>query len=87
VPENQGQTQGGQTARRPDSRVDLVMAALPYALPVLGGLIGVIWVNLNKMDFLNPFVAVVIGVVIGRLVAWVITKLFGQKGRRRQGRR
>lgn len=51
-----------------------IMAALPFVLPVLGGLLGVVWVNLNKMDFMNPVVAVVLGVVLGRVAAIFIVR-------------
>lgn len=59
-----------------------IEAALPYVLPVLGGLLGVVWVNLNKFDFINPVVAVVIGVIAGRLAALLVTRLM-RKARRR----
>ena len=57
-------------------------AALPYILPVLGGLLGIVWVNLNKMDFINPVVAIVIGVVLGRVAAIFLTRLM-RKSRRK----
>lgn len=57
-------------------------AWLPYALPVLGGLLGVVWVNLNKMDFLNPVVAVVIGVILGRVASIFAVRAL-RKSRRR----
>ena len=61
-----------------------IEAALPYILPVLGGLLGVIWVNLNKMDFINPVLAIVIGVVLGRVAAVFITRMMRKS--RRKGR-
>ena len=60
-----------------------IEAWLPYALPVLGGLLGVVWVNLNKMDFLNPVVAVVIGVVLGRVASIFAVRAL-RKSRRKE---
>ncbi|WP_127112033.1 hypothetical protein [Shimia sediminis] len=60
-----------------------IEAALPYVLPVLGGLLGVIWVNLNKFEFINPVFAIVIGVVLGRLAALLTTRLM-RKARRKE---
>ncbi len=67
-------------ADREPTLADRLEAALPYVLPVIGGLLGVIWVNLNRMDFLNPIVAIVLGVVAGRLAATGIIRLM-QRGR------
>lgn len=59
-----------------------IEAWLPYALPVLGGLLGIVWVNLNKMDFINPVLAIVIGVVLGRVAAIFATRAM-RKARRK----
>ncbi|MBV2361205.1 hypothetical protein KUH32_15685 [Thalassococcus sp. CAU 1522] len=55
-----------------------VMSMLPYALPILGGLLGVVYVNMNRSDFINPFFAIAIGVIVGRLVAWAIQGIAGR---------
>ena len=44
---------------------------LPYALPVLGGLMGVVWVNLNKFDFINP----VLGIGLGAIAGWAAARI------------
>jgi len=54
---------------------DRVLTWLPYALPVLGGFLGMVWVQVNRADQLNPVVAVVLGVVAGRLLAGLILRL------------
>ncbi len=54
---------------------DRILSWLPYALPVLGGLLGTVWVQVNRAEQLNPVVAVVLGVVAGRLVAALILRL------------
>lgn len=59
-----------------------IEAALPYVLPVFGGLLGVVWVNLNKFEFINPVLAIVIGVVLGRVAAVFITRMM-RKSRRK----
>jgi hypothetical protein len=58
--------------------LDTAIAVLPYALPVLGGLLGVVWVNLNKMEFLNPVLWIGIGVVAGWVLARVLVRLLGR---------
>jgi hypothetical protein len=58
--------------------IERIVAALPYALPVLGGLLGVVWVNLNKMEFLNPVLWIGIGVVAGWVLARVLVRLLGR---------
>nr|WP_319948087.1 hypothetical protein [uncultured Shimia sp.] len=52
---------------------------LPYALPVLGGLLGVSYVNMVPQAFVNPVLAIVIGVVAGRILAFGIGKLLRPK--------
>ncbi len=56
---------------------DDVLTALGYALPVLGGLLGVAYVNINHMNFINPVWAVGGGAILGWIVARVIRKLLG----------
>lgn len=58
---------------------DRVLSWLPYALPVLGGFLGMAWVQLNRADQLNPVVAVVLGVVAGRLLAALILRLVPER--------
>lgn len=65
-------------ARNSTSVIERIVAALPYALPVLGGLLGVVWVNLNKMEFLNPVLWIGIGVVAGWVLARVLVRLLGR---------
>ncbi|WP_171176470.1 hypothetical protein [Ruegeria sp. HKCCD8929] len=38
---------------------------IPYMLPVLGGLIAIFYVNFREMSFLNPMLAVAVGVFLG----------------------
>jgi len=49
---------------------------MPYVLPVLGGLFGVIYVNLFPKDQINPVFAIGGGALLGWLssrgVAWLI---------------
>jgi presenilin-like A22 family membrane protease len=44
---------------------------LPFALPVLGGLLGVIWVNLITKDFLHP----VLWIGLGAIAGWAVSRL------------
>ncbi|WP_245709654.1 hypothetical protein [Ruegeria halocynthiae] len=53
------------------------MTVLGYALPVLGGLLGVAYVNTNYMDFINPVWAVGGGALLGWIIARVIRKTLG----------
>ncbi|WP_306004744.1 hypothetical protein [Aquicoccus porphyridii] len=54
---------------------DRVLSWLPYALPVLGGFLGMLWVQMNPAAQLNPVVAVVLGVVAGRLLSVLVLRL------------
>lgn len=65
-------------ARNSTPVIERIVAALPYALPVLGGLLGVVWVNLNKMEFLNPVLWIGIGVVAGWALAKLLVRLLGR---------
>ncbi|SDW40225.1 hypothetical protein SAMN05444358_101726 [Ruegeria halocynthiae] len=58
-------------------RKDDVLTVLGYALPVLGGLLGVAYVNTNYMDFINPVWAVGGGALLGWIIARVIRKTLG----------
>ncbi|WP_243470728.1 hypothetical protein [Ruegeria denitrificans] len=53
------------------------MTWLGYALPVLGGLIGVAYVNINHMEFINPVWAVGGGAILGWIAARLIRKALG----------
>lgn len=61
-----------------------VQSWLPYALPVLGGTIGVAYVNMVPQAFLNPVAGIVIGALLGRLAAYFIVKAM-RKARRKSG--
>ncbi len=56
-------------------RRDDVLTALGYALPVLGGLLGVVYVNINPKEFLNPVWAVGGGAILGWGCSLIIRKL------------
>ena len=56
-----------------------IEAWIPFVLPVLGGVIGVLWVNLNKMDFINPVLGIGLGAVAGWIAARVIVKLMHRR--------
>ncbi len=56
---------------------DDVLTWLGYALPVLGGLLGVAYVNINHMAFINPVWAVGGGVILGWIAARLIRKVLG----------
>ena len=57
---------------------------LPYALPVLGGVLGVAYVNLMPKSFLIPVLGIVIGAVLGRIASYFIVKAM-RKARRKSG--
>ena len=50
-----------------------VLAALPYALPVLGGLIGIAWINMTSHG--SPILGIAGGALLGAVVAAVIVRL------------
>ncbi|UAB90349.1 hypothetical protein I5192_06725 [Ruegeria sp. SCSIO 43209] len=64
---------------KPQQRIrkDDVLTVLGYALPVLGGLLGVAYVNTKYMDFINPVWAVGAGALLGWIIARVIRKVLG----------
>lgn len=55
-----------------------IAAALPYVLPVIGGALGMVWVNVNRMDFLFPVFWIVLGVVGGWLLSRLILALMSR---------
>lgn len=58
---------------------------LPYALPVLGGVIGVAYVNMVPKAFVNPVLGIVIGALAGRVLAFLIVKAMRKARRRSKG--
>ncbi|WP_298935432.1 hypothetical protein [uncultured Ruegeria sp.] len=64
---------------KPRQRIqrDEVLTAMGYALPVLGGLFGVAYVNINYMAFINPVWAVGGGVILGWIASRILRKLLG----------
>ncbi|MEX0318359.1 MAG: hypothetical protein AB3N21_10430 [Ruegeria sp.] len=48
---------------------------IPYVLPVLGGLIGIFYVNFRETSFLNPMLAVAVGVFLGWGAAQLLRRL------------
>ncbi len=44
---------------------DNVERGVPYVMPAIGGALGVTWVNLNEMQFLNPMIWIPLGVFLG----------------------
>ncbi len=62
---------------RNGNRKDDVLTVLGYALPVLGGLLGMVYVNTNYMDFINPVWAVGGGAILGWIAARLIRRLLG----------
>ena len=66
-------------ARAPRNRIrkDDVLTAVSYALPVLGGLLGVAYVNIHYTDFINPVWAVGGGAILGWVAARVMRRFLG----------
>lgn len=54
-------------------------AAITYILPVLGGALGVIYVNVFRSDFINPVLGIGGGAILGWAVARVILKLLSKR--------
>ncbi|MFY2826652.1 hypothetical protein [Ruegeria sp. MALMAid1280] len=65
-----------RTPRKSIQRDD-VLTWLGYALPVLGGLLGMAYVNIFYMAFINPVWAVGIGAILGWVAARLIRKVLG----------
>ena len=65
--------------RSPGTRIrkDDVLTWLGYALPVLGGLLGVAYVNTHYMEFINPVWAVGGGAILGWILARLIRRILG----------
>lgn len=53
-----------------------IASALPFVLPVLGGLVGVLFVTWFAREA-NPFIWIVVGVIAGRLLASFLLRLLG----------
>ena len=55
-----------------------IASFLPYALPVLGGVLGIIYVNLTPREFNNPAVWIAVGAAVGwavsRVIVWQMNK-------------
>ncbi len=66
-------------ARTPRIRIQKhdVLIWLGYALPVLGGLLGVAYVNINYFEFINPVWAIGGGAILGWIAARLIRKVLG----------
>ncbi|MCG7518254.1 hypothetical protein [Ruegeria sp. Ofav3-42] len=66
-------------ARKPGKsfRKDDVLTLVGYALPVLGGLLGVAYVNINHMEFINPVWAVGGGAILGWVAARIMRRMLG----------
>jgi len=56
---------------------DDVLNWLGYVLPVLGGLLGVVYVNINLTEFINPVWAIGGGVILGWITARLIRRVLG----------
>lgn len=54
-------------------------AAITYVLPVLGGALGVIYVNVFRADFINPVLGIGGGAVLGWALARLILKLMNKR--------
>ncbi len=54
-----------------------VLTAASYALPVLGGLLGATYVNVNYTDFINPVWAIGGGAVLGWIAARLLRRVPG----------
>ncbi len=55
------------------------IGALPFVLPLLGGLTGVIFVNLNQFASFNPVFGIGLGAVVGWFLARLLQKLLHGK--------
>ena len=60
--------------QRTSPALSRLLAWLPYALPVLGGVIGVAFVNLQPAAFINPVLAIAVGAVAGWIVSVLVRK-------------
>ena len=48
-------------------------------MPALGGLAGVIWVNMNKSEFINPVLGIGGGIVGGWIAGRILLKLMQRR--------
>lgn len=55
--------------------LDSVERAIPFIMPAIGGGLGVIYVNLYPMKFLNPMIWIPLGIFLGWATARGILKL------------
>lgn len=60
---------------RQNSLLDSIERAIPFAMPALGGALGVIWVNLQPMKLYNPMIWIPLGIFLGWAVGRGILKL------------
>ena len=59
-------------ADNPEPLIQKVATWLPFVLPVLGGAVGITYVNLSAHA--NPFIWIALGVVAGRVLAHFAVK-------------
>lgn len=62
-------------ADRPSALSERILAALPFALPVLGGVLGIAWVNMTTHG--SPVLGIAAGALAGWLAAALLSKLLG----------
>ncbi|UWQ89667.1 hypothetical protein QEZ52_12710 [Aliisedimentitalea scapharcae] len=55
-----------------------IVSFAPFALPVLGGVLGVVYVNLTPKEFNNPVLWIGIGAIAGWLVSRIVVNLIGR---------
>lgn len=51
---------------------------IPYVFPAIGGAAGVVWVNLHKMDQLNPMYWIGGGIILGFIAARIVVNLLSR---------
>ncbi|MDK3072712.1 hypothetical protein QO034_06290 [Sedimentitalea sp. JM2-8] len=62
-------------ADRPPALSTRILAVLPFALPVLGGVLGVAWVNATAHG--SPVLGIAAGAVAGWILAAVVSRVLG----------
>ena len=60
------------TTDHPEPLAQKIATWLPFVLPVLGGGVGITYVNMSAHA--NPFIWIAIGVVVGRVLAHFAVK-------------